>query len=234
MFPRSFIESAKRVVARTYVPQEFFQLVRFECYLLLIRWNNRLNPFQIAKRRRLMKLRDVNLHWGCGEKPLDGWVNVDGWKAPGVDYVMDLRCPLPLADGSVRYVFTEHVLEHVTFEQGQAILQDFHRIMQPGGVVRIIMPDLQRYCAAYVNDDAEWFERAGSDFPSTAQSVNFIFYGHFHRFIHDFHSIETSLREAGFRIVERSHHLGSEHEALQLDTDIAERALPSLYVEAEK
>ena len=106
--------------------------------------------------------------------------------------------------------------------------------MQPGGAVRIIMPDLLRYCTAYVNDDVEWFEQAGSDFPSAAQSVNFIFYGHFHRFIHDFQSIETSLREAGFRTVERSHHLGSVHEALKLDTDIAERTIPSLYVEAEK
>jgi predicted SAM-dependent methyltransferase len=64
---------------------------------------------------------------------------------------MDLRCELPLADNTTRLIFTEHVLEHLDYDRDLAfVMSEFYRVLKPGGAVRIIVPDLEKYCRAYV------------------------------------------------------------------------------------
>jgi predicted SAM-dependent methyltransferase len=75
---------------------------------------------------------------------LKGWINSDMEPdiANGVIY-LDVTEPLPFPDGSLQYVYSEHVLEHVTLETTFAHFVECYRALRPGGVIRIAMPDLQ-------------------------------------------------------------------------------------------
>ena len=61
----------------------------------------------------------------------------------------DLRHPLPFPDGSAEAVFLEHVLEHMTVAEGMVVLRHCLRVLAPGGVVRVGVPDAGRYARSY-------------------------------------------------------------------------------------
>jgi predicted SAM-dependent methyltransferase len=48
---------------------------------------------------------------------------------------------LPAKDSSVTFVFSEHFLEHLFFDEALALLVECHRILTPGGIVRVVVPD---------------------------------------------------------------------------------------------
>lgn len=91
------------------------------------------------------------LNFGCGEdvRPAsDGWVNLDVVKLPGVDVVHDMnRFPYPFRDGEFDHVLARHVLEHVPHHlTGHSkdglllVMEEFHRILRPGGTVEVVCP----------------------------------------------------------------------------------------------
>jgi len=80
------------------------------------------------------------LNLGCGKYPMDGWVNIDLYAAPGVNLVMDVEkdLPLPFADNSIEYVLASHVLEHLNAYE--PLIVDIHRMLKPDGVLEIRVP----------------------------------------------------------------------------------------------
>lgn len=214
--------------------KRLFQHVRSEAHLLSVRLANQMDLRKQRQLRSLEHQKDIKLHWGCGSRKLNGWINVDGWASTATDYVLDLRQRLPLQDESVAYIFTEHVLEHFHFEEGQEILQDFFRVLQPGGVVRIVVPDLELCCKAFLKGDKEWFGIVDAPAYSAGFGFNSIFYHHFHKYIHDFETLASLLQQAGFRHVVRSQFQESQYPDLRVDTDLVSRKLVSLYVDAQK
>ena len=69
-----------------------------------------------------------------------GLVRLD-W--PSGLFVHDLRKPFPWPDASARCVYSSHTLEHLDREQGRAFLAECARVLAPGGVLRIVVPDLR-------------------------------------------------------------------------------------------
>jgi SAM-dependent methyltransferase len=64
-------------------------------------------------------------------------------------HYVDLTQPLPYPDAAFEAVFGSHVLEHLTPAEAEATLRETHRVLRPGGVVRIAVPDLDRVIAEY-------------------------------------------------------------------------------------
>lgn len=102
--------------------------------------------------------RDLKVHIGCGGYELPGWINVDNHPAP---LAINLDWGLPLPSGSARYVFLAHLLEHLFHPvQSSGLLVEIRRVLAPGGVVRIVVPDIEKYLRAYVEgNDAFFAER---------------------------------------------------------------------------
>ena len=105
--------AARAFVQDSPVPMRVVQEVRMEVHLGLVRVRRRVHPRVRAQERVLSEMTGVTLHYGCGSRILAGWLNIDGWASPGIDFVTDLRQPLPLADRSCRLIFSEHVFEHI-------------------------------------------------------------------------------------------------------------------------
>ena len=99
-----------------------------------------------------------NLHFGCGSVYFDGWDNVD-LDSPLADLNLDLTQPLPFADASVSYMFSEHFIEHVTRKQAVDFLVECRRILRPSGTIRVSTPNLRFLIAAYLALEVrEWGE----------------------------------------------------------------------------
>jgi SAM-dependent methyltransferase len=64
-------------------------------------------------------------------------------------HYLDLTQPLPYPDGAFEAVFGSHVLEHLTPGEAEDVLRELHRVLRPGGIVRIAVPDLDRVIAEY-------------------------------------------------------------------------------------
>ena len=225
---------ARSVITTGPVPLRVFQDVRAEAHLTGVRLRRRISPGTRAKERVLMRMNDVKLHFGCGTRILPGWVNIDGWHFPGIDFATDLRQPLPFSDESCRLIFTEHVLEHIDAEFRLPVLRELLRVLQPGGTLRVVVPDCDQFVNAYIRQDTAWF-RAGLGWSAGgAEGLNKVFTMPTHRVIDDWESLSAALQKAGFSGVERSSFNASAIPELRVDSEAPSRALQSLYVEAQR
>jgi SAM-dependent methyltransferase len=57
---------------------------------------------------------------------------------------------LPFGDKTVDAVYFSHVLEHLYLDEGRHLLAESHRILKPGGLVRILVPDTEHYINSYL------------------------------------------------------------------------------------
>jgi len=159
--------------------------------------------------------RPLLLNLGSGTYNAPGWINIDLWgmhSAWGVDpdVLWDLRKPLPLPDGSVSGVFMEHVLEHLPAPVGLAAIDECARLLAPGGVLRISVPDFGRYARSYAAgsglaaDDADFLVRQRPDRPTTLLALAEVVYDHGHVSIWDAQTLTELLRCAGLTAVAES------------------------------
>jgi predicted SAM-dependent methyltransferase len=215
------------------VPMRVVQEIRTEAHLAGVRARRRMYPSVRSKERTLMQMHGVKLHFGCGPRILPGWVNIDGWSFPGIDFATDLRQSLPLNDASCSLIFTEHVFEHIDADFRVPVLREFLRVLQPGGTLRIVVPDCEQFVNAYTRRDIAWFDTVVGVPTGRAEGLNRVFTMHTHRVIDDWDSLSTTLRQVGFCNVERSSLNASAIPELRIDAEEPSRALCSLYVEAQ-
>lgn len=96
------------------------------------------------------------LNLGCGEVRPEGWLNADfatprwlvqrrKWPDWNVDATRRWRCD----DNHFEVIHCEHMLEHFPYEVSIHVLRECLRTLQPGGVLRVAVPDVQKYVAFY-------------------------------------------------------------------------------------
>ena len=90
------------------------------------------------------------LNVGCGHCYHPDWTNID-LVACGPDVRRhDLRRGLPYEDGSFDAVYHSHVLEHLAPEDAVSMLGQCHRVLRAGGVLRVVVPDLEEIARQYL------------------------------------------------------------------------------------
>ena len=184
----------------------------------------------------------VNL--GCGPFAPPGWLNVDGsWNAwfthhkylrralelvgvinasnQGADWqvsplVHDLSKPLPFADNSVSAIYASHVLEHLYRNRAMALLSECKRVLKPGGILRLVVPDLHAMVVEYLNSKNNGSSKSAADNlneklafrpPAPRAGIGFVrFYHlwkdfHSHKWMYDSESLSICLESAGFHQV---------------------------------
>ncbi len=97
------------------------------------------------------------LQLGCGPCPAPGWINADRTAAPGVDLVGDIRAGLALESGSVDHAVAIHLLQDLFWPDIPGVLKEIRRVLRPGGVLRLGLPDMERAIAAWQRGDAAYF-----------------------------------------------------------------------------
>jgi predicted SAM-dependent methyltransferase len=222
------------------IPMHTLSLGRYEAKMAWVRLTTGMS------RRRFTGNRGLLVNIGCGANGKPGWVNIDGARLPGVDVVWDCRRSLPFEDTSVRGIFTEHFLEHVDYtEELPSVLSECHRVLEPGGVLRMVVPDAEKYVRAYLEQGWDDMTRIrplhegrrdpylGGQYQTKMELINVVFrQGGQHKFAYDFETLSYALRKFGFSDVR--HQQFGQGVASELCLDSARRAPESLYVDAVK
>lgn len=175
------------------------------------------------------------LNIGAGPHARPEFFNIDFDYHPGIQLFWDLNRPLPIKESSIGGIFTEHCLEHLSFETTQAVLREFCRVLMPGRSIRISVPDGEIFVRSYAEGRSMPFagdEVRADPMWTPMQSINRAFYGHGHRFIYDYPTMERCLIAAGFVDVKKEQFGVGRDDRLLIDQQ--ERQVESLYVEASK
>jgi len=186
-----------------------------------------MRPLAARRWERLAGSGPLRLHLGCGWTHLEDWVNVDLF-ATLADIPWDLRAGIPLPAGSVEAIFHEHMLEHLSLRDGFLFTQECLRVLAPGGVLRIGVPDAGACIDSYSGKAAPDWARSR---PTGMLAVEALFYENGHLAMYDGETLALMCRAAGFADVARRE---AGESWIEPCPDTPARASGTLYVDARK
>ena len=129
---------------------------------------------------------------------------------------------IPLGDGCATEVMAIHLVEHVYIWEVPDLLREWHRLLRPGGLLVLEMPDLIKTCRNVIEGRV-----VGGKHPD--QLTMWSLFGDprdkdpymNHKWCHTFKTLAPTVAEAGFiKIVERQtqwHPAGREHRDFRLE-----------------
>ena len=140
----------------------------------------------------------MKLHLGCGKRFLAGFVHVDLADFPHIDHRHDVRRLPMVKDGAAEPIYACHVLEYFDRVEVKPVLREWHRVLKPGGVLRVAVPDFSALIEVY----RECLDLSLIHGPLYGRNVIFSEEGErtiHHRTAYDFQALEAVLVSAGFR-----------------------------------
>jgi predicted SAM-dependent methyltransferase len=174
------------------------------------------------------------LNWGSGTEPPDGWINCDVKEAPGIQISCDIRDGLPLEDDSIDYAASIHAFPELAYPEVEPAMAELRRVLKPGGVLRLALPDMEKAIRAYQQGNADYFLVPDDDARSIGGKliVQLTWYG-WSKSMYTFDFTEELLYRAGFRRVVRCkfRETAGEHPEI---TALDNRERESLFVDAFK
>jgi predicted SAM-dependent methyltransferase len=238
--PRRVIKRVIKKVLLKLLPNHLLEQLNFELHMLLVRLRS-ANRF-----RAYLEKKDLLLNVGAGGFGKEGWINLDAFPGTKIDCQWDARKRLPFASGSIKGIFSEHFFEHIDYtEEAPRFLRECYRVLRKGGVLRIIVPDAEKYLMAYAHggwrefrslrplDDQMRDQQYGWTYNTRMELINYVFrQGQEHKFAYDFETIEFLLKRNGFQDVRKQEYGKSVMREICIDAEI--RRTESLYVESIK
>ena len=152
---------------------------------------------------------------------------------------VDASRHLPFSNDFVDVLYSSHMLEHLERKKAISFLNEAKRVLKPGGIIRIVVPDLRLFIENYIEEkDADKFIAKLSmnmDMPaSIIDKLKYIFVGNRkHQWNYDMDSLSKLLKTCGFEkpIVLKA---GSTTIPNPGALNLYEREEESLYIEAKK
>jgi predicted SAM-dependent methyltransferase len=158
----------------------------------------------------------VKIVVGAGNHPVKGWYNFDiRSRSPNV-YYLDVTKKFPLNDKSVNLVLCEHLIEHLSFDEGQHMLNEIYRVLKDTGRIRISTPDLARVISLYGNERGngiageyiQWMSDFVPELKSRGRGsyqfiINNVFHNWGHQFLYDEELLSKCMEHIGYRSIRR-------------------------------
>lgn len=163
----------------------------------------------------------IKLHLGCGVKQLPGWVHVDALPYAHLDHVGPVQNLDFAQDESVDLIYACHVLEHFGRNEYRDVLLEWRRVLKPGGVLRLAVPDFAACAALYVE---------GRLSGGITDIMGLVMGGQrdeydYHKVLFDEPSLTEALLDVGFRKVRRWDWQSTEHSGMD---DYSQAYLPHM------
>lgn len=178
--------------------------------------------------------RPRRLNWGCGSWIVPDWINSDIKDDPGIELVGDLRTGLDLPDDDLDYAVSVHALNMISYPDLVPALAELRRVLRVGGVLRLVLPDLDLAMRAYLDGDRSFFVIPDEDETTLGGKLitQILWYGWtVTLFTEDF--ARAVLVRAGFSEVRRCD-FGESPSGLDGITDLDNRERESMFIEAVK
>jgi predicted SAM-dependent methyltransferase len=138
----------------------------------------------------------VNLHLGCGERSIPGFIHVDVRAFDNVDMVCQLNKLDTFKDSSVDLIYCSHALEHFKRYDCEGVLKEWHRVLKPGGILRVAVPDFEAIVKIY------------QEYKDVELLIGLLYGGqdyqyNYHHVVFDFNSLSELLTNVGFTQIRR-------------------------------
>jgi predicted SAM-dependent methyltransferase len=174
------------------------------------------------------------LQIGSGSNCLSTWLNTDLEPVFPWTVALNATKDFPIPESSFHFVFTEHMIEHLPYHAGLFMLRECHRVLRPGGYIRIATPDLRRITALLLPDPTayavEYLRYAVENhWPEPkifngCYLLNQFLHSWGHAFVYDAETLREVLSMAGFQeiapaevgISEKPELCGIEHHGKQI------------------
>ncbi len=176
---------------------------RLRCYL------RRLSIIRAYVREHSVR----KLQLGAGRTGLPGWLNTDVHPVGRNVAYLDATQRFPLEDDVFHYVFSEHLIEHLTYGQGLSMLRECRRVLKPGGRLRIATPNLESIAGLLAAEGCDRRRRyiewaidehiPGASAYRASFVVNNFFWDFKHLFVYDPATLSAALESVGFVQVTR-------------------------------
>lgn len=150
--------------------KRFRSLVLFArfCRELPVVWNRKRAEIDLDKQRTvdlqtrqriinsyLTDHKIIKLQIGTGDNLLKDWLNSDREPTSGDAIFLDVLEEFPFEDQVIDYIFTEHMIEHVSYPAGLYMLRECYRVLKPNGRIRIATPDIEKIIGLYNPEKTE-------------------------------------------------------------------------------
>lgn len=134
------------------------------------------------------------LHLGCGPINAQGFVNIDAQPLPHVHHVCDAYPLQMFPSNCADLVYASHILEHFSWLKTKDVLEEWRRVLKPGGILRLGVPDFPTLLRMY-EDTGDITQIYGPLMGGQSDPYNF------HYAVFDELTLKQILTDVGFRDV---------------------------------
>lgn len=185
----------------------------------------------------------VKLNLGCFQDMFyDGWINIDILdlkvfaEQQAYEFIQqDLTQGIPFQDNSVDIIMSNHLIEHITREEGKQLLKECYRVLKPGGIIRFSTPDTQIITKQYLDGKIMEYKYINTGVEKAEDEAeayyNLLIVGH--KTIYDEKSLIQMMTKAGFENIIQTGVFESRSPVIKKQT-ITTHPNISLVVEAQK
>lgn len=189
-----------------------------------------LNIPNLVRRNKIIKRylssnEIKKLQLGAGSSFLDGWLGTD--IVPQSDNIafLDATKPFPFDDDIFDCIYSEHMIEHISWHEALSMLLECKRVLKPGGSIRIATPDLEILIGIYNGSNHPLSKRyiqwitdkfiPDINIYNASYVINNAFRNWGHQFLYDGNLLEILMLEAGFTDIVRCSPGESDNEHLR-------------------
>lgn len=127
------------------------------------------------------------------------------WNKKNKILFADAKKKIPLHNDSAECIYTSHMMEHLSKEESVSFLNEAFRVLEPGGILRIAVPDLKLAVNFYVQtQDADTFMEkillAPPPINTIKEKISLFFTGYRqHQWMYDEKSLSKLIKKVGFK-----------------------------------
>ena len=148
----------------------------------------------------------IKIHLGCGKRNFGkGWIHIDAVDYPHIS--CNSVFPLPFDDGVADLIYASHLFEYFDREEALSVLKEWRRVIKPGGILRLAVPDFNVISKLYTEDLYQIDTFLGPLYGKMQMNDEIIY----HKTCYDFRSLKDVLRCAGFVKIQRYDYRETEH-----------------------
>lgn len=174
----------------------------------------------------------MKINIGSGRKKLYGWTNIDQSPEVYPELFMDVTKEFNFPENSLDFVYNEHFIEHIYYEDAVNLCTKIYASLKPNGVLRVATPDLDFLCERYLSDwdNQDWL-KTQPEISNRCLMLNNIFYGWGHRFLYNEQQLSNLFVSCGFSDISKCELGQSKYEELR---NLETRLDSKLVMEAKK
>ena len=146
----------------------------------------------------MRSINDLKLHLGCGKRFIPGFIHIDQDYYDHVDYQQNIQDLSIFQDDSAELIYVCHCFNYLDEDEATTAVTEWRRVLKPGGVLRIAVPDFASIVRYYVeHGDIRPLQRLVTGYYKSKDAVIY------HRAVYDERSLSRLLNSCGFEHVRR-------------------------------